>query len=68
MVIGLTGYACLALMVPWGMRGMWSLNVLPVLHCGRGMQACSHKSVIETHLLLLLFNSQGSSQRISGQH
>jgi hypothetical protein len=45
MLIGLTGCAWLAIVVLWGMRSTWFLNVLPLLLCGLGMQACSRAAL-----------------------
>ena len=45
MLIGLTECAWLAIVVLWGMRSMWSLNVLHLLLCGLGVQACSRKAL-----------------------
>ena len=45
MLTGLTGCACLAIMVLWGMKSTWFSNVLPLLLCVLGMQACSQAAL-----------------------
>jgi len=44
-VIGLTECAWLAVVVLWGLRSTWFLNVLAMLLCGFGMQACSQPAL-----------------------
>lgn len=45
MLTVLTGCLCLATVVLWGIRGTWSLNVLTLLLCNYGMQACSQTAL-----------------------
>ena len=45
MLTGLTGCACLAIVVLWGMKSTWFSNVLPLLLCVLGMQACAQEAL-----------------------
>ena len=45
MLTGLTECAWLATVVLRGMRSTWFLNVLPLLLCGLGRQACSRTAL-----------------------